>query len=421
MTDTAGRAAAQQPHEDLPSFRSRARAWLAATMPRTTPDWDPVRDDDDQASQARALQRLLWDGGFAGICYPRAYGGLGLPPEYQHAFHAEAEGYKMPDIFSTPTMSIIGPVLLEHGTEEQKLRYIPGFLRGEELWVQFMSEPSGGSDMAGALTRATRDGDTFVLNGSKIWSTYAYRADLALALVRTSWDVPKHRGLTMIIVPVHHPAITVTQIAMVDGSVEFCQEFFDDVPVPAANVVGEVNDGWSVATRLLFHERAAVGGSSPYLSVPHLPADDNPADLIRLARHLGRDHDPAIRELLGETVMLATVRDHLAQRIAQGITAGQLPPTAGSILRLFSGLSLARRATIALEITGDTAIAWPAGTDPGDIGVKYVQRQARCIGGGTTEMARNIISERILNMPREPAPDRDIPFSQVPTATRRSS
>jgi alkylation response protein AidB-like acyl-CoA dehydrogenase len=419
MTDTVDRDAAEAPQEDLESFRLRARAWLAAEMPRIPDGWAPLRDDDDRASEARAIQRRLWDGGFAGICYPRRYGGLGLPPEYQRAFHEEAEGYQMPVIFSTPTMSIIGPTLLECGTEEQKLRYIPAFLRGDELWVQFMSEPSGGSDMAGALTRATRDGDYLSLNGSKIWSTYAYRADFALALVRTNWDVPKHRGLTMLIVPVHHPGITVTQIEMVDGSVEFCQEYFDNALVPVENVVGAIDGGWTVATRLLFHERHAVGGSSPYLSLPRLPQDDQQEDLGHLARRLGRADEPGVRELLGEAEMLMTVNTWLTQRIARGIAAGSIPETGGSMLRLFHGNAATRRATIALEIADEDAIAWSPGPGTAGIGVEFVQRQARCIGGGTTEMARNIISERVLGMPREPAADRELPFSQVPRAGAR--
>lgn len=419
MTDTAGHDATEPAREDLESFRLRARAWLAADMPRKHGGWDPLRDDDDRASEARSLQRRLWDGGFAGICYPRRYGGQGLPAEYQRAFHQEAEEYKMPEIFSTPTMSIIGPTLLECGTEEQRLRYIPAFLRGDELWVQFMSEPSGGSDMAGALTRATRDGDFLALDGSKIWSTYAYRADFGLALVRTNWDVPKHRGLTMLIVPIHHPGVTVTQITMIDGTVEFCQEFFDNALVPMANVVGAIDGGWTVATRLLFHERAAVGGSSPYLSVPDSPAEAQLEDLPHLARRLGRADEPVVRELLGEAEMLATVQEQLTRRIARAIAVGQVPETGASMLRLFRGNASTRRSTIALEIAGEEAIASSPGLGAGDVGTDFLQRQARCIGGGTTEMARNIISERVLGMPREPAADRELPFSQVPRAAAR--
>jgi alkylation response protein AidB-like acyl-CoA dehydrogenase len=256
---------------ELEAYRSRLRAWLAEHMPRLEPSahGDPFNQDDDRASRNRYLQGLLWEGGYAGICYPKEYGGQGLSIEFQRVFDEEATGYEMPLIGSNPTMSICGPTVLDFGTEAQRQEYIPKFLSGEHLWVQFMSEPSGGSDMAGALTRADRDGDVFLLNGSKIWSTYAYRSDMALCLARTDWDVPKHRGLTMFIVPIHHPGVAVNQIKMVDGSMEFCEEHFDNVVLTQEHVLGEVNDGWTVASRLLFHERAAVGGFSPYLSVPH--------------------------------------------------------------------------------------------------------------------------------------------------------
>jgi alkylation response protein AidB-like acyl-CoA dehydrogenase len=413
MTDAEVKQA-RKPEESVASFQARARDWLAGNMPRLREGWNLIREDDDRASQSRELQRRLWDGGFAGICYPREYGGLGLPVEYQHAFDAVAQGYQLPVIFSTPTHSIIGPCLLDCASEAQKQRYIPAFLRGDELWVHFMSEPRGGSDMAGATTRATRDGDVFVLNGSKIWSTFAYRADFAIALVRTNWDALKHRGLTMLIVPIHHPGITVRQITMVDGSVEFCQEFFDDAIIGVENAVGAVNGGWTVASRLLFHERAAVGGSSPYLSVKNLHSGAPLEPFGQLARRAGRMDDPDLAEFLGEEEVLSTVQQQLVERTAASARTGQASEHAGTMPRLFTGVSLAQRATMALDLAGAEAAAWRPGRAGRDTGVDFVQRQARSIGGGTTEMARNIISERVMGMPREPSPDREVPFSQVP-------
>ncbi|HEY6416371.1 MAG TPA: acyl-CoA dehydrogenase family protein, partial [Acidimicrobiales bacterium] len=321
VTATGGR-------EDLDAYRQGLRAWLADNMPKLDPgaDWDPLRDDDDRATRARELQRRLFDGGFAGICYPREYGGQGLSIEHQRVFDQESMGYELPALFSVPTLSICGPTVLEFGTEAQKQRYIPAFIRGDELWVQFMSEPSGGSDMAGALTRATRDGDVFLLNGSKIWSTYAYRSDFALCLARTNWDVPKHRGLTMFIVPIHHPGITVNQIRMVDGTEEFCEEFFDDAAIPAENVVGQVDDGWTVATRLLFHERAAVGGASPYTSGRSAGrAEAIGEELVDLAKARGKADDPLIRRLIGQVEALSIVQGQLAQRVRTGLETGYFP------------------------------------------------------------------------------------------------
>jgi alkylation response protein AidB-like acyl-CoA dehydrogenase len=414
MVDTTA-ATATAGREDLDAYRQRLRAWLAENMPKLAAgaDWDPLRDDDDRASRARELQRRLYDGGFAGICYPREYGGQGLPIEYQRVFDQESQGYELPALFSVPTLSICGPTVLEFGTEAQKQRYIPAFIRGDELWVQFMSEPSGGSDMAGALTRATRDGDVFLLNGSKIWSTYAYRSDFALCLARTNWDVPKHRGLTMFVVPIHHPGITVNQIKMVDGTEEFCEEFFDDAAIPAENVLGQVDDGWTVATRLLFHERAAVGGASPYTSGRSAGRTETIVDdLVELAKARGKGDDPLVRRLIGQVEALSIVQGQLAQRVRAGLETGHFAGPAGSLVRLFAGTASVERAKIALEIAGDEAVVWDADAD-GRFGLAYIRRQSSSLGGGSTEMARNIISERVLGMPREYAADRDVAFREV--------
>jgi alkylation response protein AidB-like acyl-CoA dehydrogenase len=422
MVDTTAVTAAAG-REDLDAYRQRLRSWLADNMPKLAPgaDWDPLRNDDDRASRARELQRRLFEGGFAGICYPREYGGQGLPVEYQGVFDQESAGYELPALFSVPTLSICGPTLLEFGTEAQKRRYIPAFIRGDELWVQFMSEPSGGSDMAGALTRATRDGDVFLLNGSKIWSTYAYRSDFALCLARTNWDVPKHRGLTMFIVPIHHPGITVKQIRMVDGTEEFCEEFFDDAAIPAENVLGQVDDGWTVATRLLFHERAAVGGASPYTSGRSAGRAETIGDeLVDLAKARGKADDPLVRRLIGQVEALSIVQGQLAQRVRTGLETGHFPGPAGSLVRLYAGTAAVERTNIALEIAGDEAVVWDAEAD-GRFGIAYIKRQSSSLGGGSTEMARNIISERILGMPREYAADRDVAFREVRRNTMPSS
>jgi alkylation response protein AidB-like acyl-CoA dehydrogenase len=276
-----------------------------------------------------------------------------------------------------------------------------------------MSEPSGGSDMAGALTRATRDGDVFLLNGSKVWSTYAFRSDFALCLARTNWDVPKHRGLTMFIVPIRHPGITVSQIKMVDGTKEFCEEFFDDAVIPAENVLGRVDDGWTVATRLLFHERASVGGASPYTS-GRMPSGGQATrdELVELAKARGKGDDPLVRRLIGQAEALSIVHGQLVERVRTGLETGYFPGPAGSLIRLYAGTAAVERANIALEIAGDDAVVWDGDAD-GRYGVGFIKRQQSCLGGGSTEMARNIISERVLGMPREYAADRDVAFREV--------
>lgn len=257
------------------AFAASARDWLAANMPRLDPQHPPRngRDDDGAWQRARELQRRLYEGGFAGICFPRDYGGLGLDLRYQKAFDAVSAGYEMPLILNVPTFTICCATLLDTGSEEQKRRHISAALRGDEVLVQLLSEPSGGSDLAGLITRAERDGDDWVVSGAKTWSTSAFAADFGLLLARTDSTVPKHDGLTMFLVPIDAPGVTLRRIEQVDGSNEFCEEFFDGLRLGPDTVVGEVNKGWDVASRLLYHGGGPWGRvrSSPAGAAPNAP------------------------------------------------------------------------------------------------------------------------------------------------------
>jgi alkylation response protein AidB-like acyl-CoA dehydrogenase len=405
--------------EDVESFRLRARAWLAGNMPRLVPGENDsleamIMRGDEVWPRARKLQRMLYDGGFAGICFPREYGGLGLTRAHQQAFNEECAGYEMPLVLNTPTFSICGATVLDMASEEQKLQHLPAVIRGDEIMVQFLSEPRGGSDLAGVTTRATRDGDVFILSGSKIWSSGAYAADWALCLARTDWEAPKHRGMTMFLLKVHQPGIEIKRIRQVNGNNEFCQEFFDDVVVPAECVVGEVNGGWAVASRQLFHERNAVGGGSPYVSGTVAAPRRGPGTraLIDVVRATGQSDDVYVRELVAEAHAIARVQQQLISRVTDGMRTQQLPPPAAAIMRLYAGQASTRLAEIGVEILGSHAVASDDRRSV-DYGQAFLMRQAGSLGGGSTEMSRNIISERVLGMPREYAADRDVPFSQV--------
>ena len=330
----------------------------------------------------------------------------------------------MPFSLNVPTLGILAATLVDFGTHEQKLRHLPAILKGEELWVQFLSEPSGGSDLAGVLTRAERDGDVYILNGSKIWSSGAAESDYAMCLARTNWDVPKHRGLTMFIMKIHQPGVQVEQIRQVDGSLEFCQEFFDDVPIPAADVIGEVDDGWTVATRLLVHERNAVGGGSPYLSG-------------RAGSHEAGGGDDRLAELVEGQRVAPTTRTSASWwprrpcarwsastscvRVTQGVTTGAMAPPASSLLKLFSATRQMRRVEIGLELAGLGRGRVARGRRRPrrrGIGEYSLWRQGLSLGGGSNEIQRNIISERLLGMPREFAADRDVPVPRRPPHRR---
>ena len=411
--------------ESVEDFRTRARKWIRAELGKyrgeTAAGLRSVDRDAELAAVAydRRLQNKFYEAGFAGIAVPTRYGGQGLTGAHQKAFNEELLGYEYPTRFQVPTMSPCAAVLLDFGTEEQKSRHIPAILRGEEIWMQFLSEPGGGSDVAGAVTTAVRDGEDWILNGAKIWTTGAWWSDWALCLARTDWDVPKHRGLTVFILPIHQPGIEVHQIEMLNGANDFCQEFLTDVRVPDSDRVGAVDDGWTVGRRWMFHERMAANS-------PHVTRADRPAivdtPMVDVARAAGNVDDPGVRELLGEAHMLDLVGSALQDRLTVGLASGVLPDQSAAIGRLFHGVANVRQATIRADIAGCAAAAWPEDDDAlVGAGEAFLMRQVACIGGGTTEMARNAISERVLGMPREPAPDGNLTFREIPRGKVRGS
>jgi alkylation response protein AidB-like acyl-CoA dehydrogenase len=416
--------------EAVEDFRQRARTFIRANLrPVSTRSLvfplRNVRNDEEElaaVAREREVQRMLFDCGFAGICFPTEYGGQALSPAHQRAFNEELTGYEYPSRLQAPTLSPCAAVLLDFGTEAQKQQHIPAMLKGEEIWMQFLSEPSGGSDVAGAQTSAVRDGDEWVLNGSKIWTTGAWWSDWGLCLARTNWDVPKHRGLSVFILPIRQPGLEVHRIEMLNGSKEFCQEFLTDVRVPDSDRIGAVDDGWTVGTRWMFHER--ILSNSPLVSVPVGTGQSGAAASFvqDAARDAGRDSEPGVRDMIGEARMLVLVDRELQRRIGEGLASGAMADQSAAIGRLFSGVASARLRTLAFEISGSAGAAWSE--DDGELvhcGDEFLMRQVSCIGGGTTEMARNVISERVLGMPRERTLDRDVAFRDVPrSATPRS-
>ena len=409
--------------EDVASFRQRARIWIRANVGPAIPEhvvggaFNVATREEELALVARdrELQRQLFDAGFAGICVPRDYGGQGLTRAHQRAFNAELAGHEYPSRLQAPTMTPCLAVLLDFGTEQQKQTHVPAILKGDEIWMQLLSEPSGGSDVAGALTTAVRDGDEWILNGSKVWTTGAWWSDWGMCLARTNWEVPKHRGLTVFVFPLHQDGVEVQQIEMLNGSKEFCQEFLTDLRVPDSDRIGEVDDGWTVGTRWMFHERMLL--NSPLVTIPvgAIHGRGGISGIIDLAVETGRMHDPVVRDLIGEARMLESVREHLQRRVSQGVATGTMSDQSAAIARLFGGVAGTRMGTIAFEIAGGLGAAWTdADGRAGHAGTDFLMRQTSCIGGGTTEMARNVISERVLGMPRERTLDRDVPFRDVP-------
>jgi len=406
------------PDEDeaIEEYRLGARVWLADhVLPRT--GRRPRRTVDDYTpevlAESRVLQRTMFDAGYAGITWPTEYGGQGLSSAYESAFLEEAARYELPDFgpLTATTFQICVPTMLAHASPEFLARFVPKVLVGEALVCQFFSEPSSGSDLAGVRTRARRDGDQWVINGQKVWSTFAHLADWGMCLARTDWDAPKHRGLTWFAVRCDAPGVTIRPIQQIGETAEFCEDFFDDVVVPDADRVGDVNAGWAVTRTMLGLERAArrpeetgLGGGPGALA----------PDLVRLAARAGRIDDPVVRQRLARAHSAEFVGRALAARVGEHLRRGERTGAFAAYDKLFRGTYNPIRARLAVEIGGAPAMTWiPGDAEGAETSLAYLNGRTSSIAGGTNEMQRNAIAEQILGLPREASVDADRPFREV--------
>jgi alkylation response protein AidB-like acyl-CoA dehydrogenase len=402
---------------DLDEYRSQVRAWLPANLDRRTRAADDPHTPEHVATH-RHIQRRLFDGGFAGISWPAEYGGGGLSSAHERAFAEEAAPYETPDfgVLSVTTFGSCVPTMLKHADPPYLSRHVPAVLRGEQLWCQFFSEPEAGSDLAGVHTRAERREDGWALTGAKVWSSYAHLADWAMCLARTNWDAPKHRGLTWFAVPMNAPGLTVRQIRQLTGKAGFCEEFLDNVLVPDTERIGNVDDGWSVTSTLLYLERGA--GRPDAAEAPDDPGPLCP-DLVELARQVGRLDDPEVRRELVSAAVGDYVAAQVRARIATMTRLGTADPGIAAYGKLALSQATAARGRAGLAIGGLAAIAWsqeqPAA---GAAATSFLASKAPGIAGGTEQMQRNGIAERVLGLPREPAYDIDVPFREVARRAR---
>ena len=387
-------------------FRERVRAFLVAHCVRRVESRDtPMLDD---RATAVAFQRALYDAGLAGLTVPAEYGGQGLSRRHQEVFNEEAVDFYLPIGLFTITLGMCVPVLLEHGTDAQRRRNIPDMLRGEQIWCQMFSEPNAGSDVASLQMRAVRDGDEWVINGQKVWTSSAHYASFGMCVTRTDVNLPKHRGLTMIIVPMDSPGITVRPLVQATGDHGFNEVFCDDVRVPFDNVVGEINDGWRVALSMLMNERVALGASGNSLVSGRADV------LIEAARALGATHEPVMRQSLVDVYVREQVLRYVALRVRAAIESGRAPGAEGSIAKLAGSELVRRAATVHLHLLQQRGTAWLPDDDEARKVVRtFIHAPSFAIAGGTTEVQRNIIGERVLGLPKEPEVDRGVPFKDV--------
>ncbi len=404
--------------DDVAEYRAAMRSWLAANLePRAAAA--SLRAGHaisaDQLAADRAVQRTIFEAGYMGITLPVEYGGQGLTKQHQRVWTEESARYAVPTpggIAMSVTLGIVLPTLLAHGSEHQKQEWIPRMLSAEEIWVQLLSEPGAGSDLAGVLTRAVPDGDAWRITGTKLWSSGAMSADYGVCLARTDWDTPKHRGVTWFKVPLHDERVTVRPVREINGSSEFCEEFLDDVVVGSEMVIGEVNNGWGIANTMLAVERSGT---------PSRPASATDAasglapDLVELARAAGLANDGATRQLIAGAHIADWAHRQLTSRVLEATRAGAVDASATSLIKLSSGLVQPARAAAAMEIAGRRGVAWsPEGDDRfRAAAVNFLNGRIMSIAGGSNQIQRNIISERLLGLPREPSVDADKPFREV--------
>jgi alkylation response protein AidB-like acyl-CoA dehydrogenase len=402
-------------HQDSPeeaAFRAEARAWLDANARRRSGagDWSRgPRDHGPEAEAAffercRAWQRTLFDGGWAGITWPTRYGGRGGTAAQGLIFAEELAAFDATSGFLASTIELVGPALLRHGNDAQRARYLRPLLRGDEVWCQLFSEPEAGSDLAALRTRAERRGDVFVVNGQKLWTTFAQHCDFGILLARTNPDAPKHRGISFLLVDMRSPGIDVRPLVTITGSRHFNEVFLTDVLVPTENAVGRIDEGWTVARTTLASESVMIGTS-----------DQGPdaRSLARRARERGRWQDPLVRQRVAAVYVEERLLGFLADRVRAAVLAGRAPDVDGSLLKVFWAESRARKHETGLWLEGPEGLL--AGADSREQGfwsTAVLDRGMGTIGGGTVEVHRNGIAERVLGLPRDPRADRELPWRE---------
>ena len=387
------------------AFRAEAHAWLATNaVPKGHPDDFSVgfRDGDEAeyVKRCKEWQGRLAEGGWACITWPKEYGGRGGTGTQAAIFAEEQAKFGVSNGIFAVGIGMAGPTIIAHGTPEQKQRFLPPLLHGDEVWCQLFSEPGAGSDLANLGCRAVRDGDEWVVNGQKVWTSGAQNSDWGILLARTDPDQPKHRGITYFLVDMHSAGIEIRPLRQMTGGSHFNEVFLTDVRIPQENVLGDVNAGWGVAMTTLANERVLIGGGG---SGPGFK------DLVALAQANDRDRDALVRQGLAAAYTRYEIIRYLGMRVRTATSKGQTPGAEASVMKLFYAGHLKKLGDLAMSIEGAAGSLLgrdaPAG---GTWQQQLLSAPSIRIAGGSDEVQRNIMGERVLGLPGEPRVDKGV-------------
>ncbi|MGH9050185.1 MAG: acyl-CoA dehydrogenase family protein [Acidimicrobiia bacterium] len=352
-----------------------------------------------ELAAAKEWKAEEFDAGFGWIAGPEEFGGRALPKEYERAYTALRSDYRIPSQGPFVIgLGMVAPTILAHAIPDVKERYLRAMYRGDVVGCQLFSEPVAGSDLAGIQTRATRDGDEWLLSGQKVWTSGAQYSDIGEIITRTSPDKPKHKGLTMFLVDMHAPGVEVRPLRQMTGGATFNEVFFEDVRVHDSHRLGDVDEGWSVALTTLMNERAAIGGGGGGAGI----GSTSMTRFIEMARHLGLADDPLVRQRLADAYVHTSVARYTNLRAMAKIRAGQLPGPEMSIAKLTMTQNMQRLADTVSEMLGPRLVA-----NTGEWGTYAFSEfvlgvPGARVAGGTDEIMRNIVGERVLGLPKEP-------------------
>ena len=402
-------------NEEREEFKLRCRAFLdehATGIHLSAPD---PRDNETIALN-KAFQGKLAEAGLAGLTYPKEYGGAGLTKEHETIWREIYSHY--PDMTTQLTIShgMCLPMLNEFGSEEQKEKYLSDNISAKTVWCQMFSEPGAGSDVASLQTKAELDGDEWIINGQKVWTTLAHVCDYGVLIARTNPEVVKHAGISMFIVDMKDPAVEIRPIHQIDGGMHFNEVFFTDLRIPKENLLGPLHEGWRLATSMLMYERVAIGtGSTGGITTPHANR------LIEYSQKSGTITDPVLRQKLMKLYSEETTKSLVSMRTRADLKAGKTPGPGGSLGKLHGSKILRDVRSLINDVVGMEADAWTEG-DRGQWWGRLVLGSFQAgIAGGTDEIQKNIIGDRVLGLPREPSVDKGVPFKDLMVGTQKGS